>query len=291
MKIYILILSICLISLYSNTQVLSSSKDSLCFYGDAMFSLKLSVNKSFAEKQFLDLAQRLIKTNEDSSLLMFHPSFVITESKDKLIKIVSWQIGLDSNNYHYCAYIFSKNSKPIFLKSNERNLERINYESFNQENWYGAMYYHFLPETINGYYTVFGYRFSSDGMKYRIIELINIENGMVSFGSPLFKTTSTNGDEDFQYRKMVGYSLSANLSLIYDEESKMIYYDHVEVITDPNSGELLKVPDGTFEAFELKNNFWNYIPYHQLKHIETPPREKPVLDNRKKDLFGKEKQH
>lgn len=290
MKIYFIIFCFCLIVTKSSTQEISSPSDSLRFYGDAMFSLKLSRHKDFAEKHFLDLAKRLIQKNEDSILLTFHPAFVTTESKDQMIKIVSWQIEIESNVYHYCSYIFVKNEKPVFLKSVTRNMEKINYESFNSENWYGALYYHFLPETINGYYTVFGYRFSNEGYKYRIIELVKIEKGSVQFGSPLFKATTGKDDEDLMYRKVIGYSASANLGLTYDEEVKMIYFDHIDIITDPKSGEILRVPDGTFEAFELKNNYWNYIPYHKLKLLDTPPMEKPILDKRKKDLFGKDKQ-
>ncbi len=291
MKISVLIFSFCFASLNSGTQTISSAEDSLRFFGDAMFSLKLPINKSYAESRFLELANRLVQNNKDSNLLKFHPSFIITGSNDQSVKIISWQIESDFTDYHYCAYFFIKDLKPVFLKSINRNLDRINYETFNQENWYGAMYYHFLPETINGYYTILGYRFSKEGYKYRIIDLLKIHNGMVEFGSPLFKSVSEDGNEDFLYRKIISYSPSANIIVKYDEESKMIMYDHVERFIDPKSGEVLRVPDGTFEAFELKNNYWNYIPYHKLQNLETPPREKPVLDNRKKDLFGREKRN
>jgi hypothetical protein len=259
------------------------------FYGDAMFSLKLPENKAFAEAHFQELASRLIQNNNDSNLLTFHPSFIITESDDHSIKIISWQIEIQNKDYHYCAYIFSKNNKPVFLKSINRNLDRINYESMDRDNWYGAMYYHFLPITLDGFYTVFGYRFSNTGFKYRIIELIKIEDGKVIFGAPRFKYKDAKGEEDFGYRKLIAYSPSANVALKYDEESKMIYYDHVEQFTDPKSAEIILAPDGTFESYELNDQYWNYNPYLKLKTLDTPPREKPVLDGNKKDLFGKEK--
>jgi hypothetical protein len=289
MKNYLLVFFICLGFLGAHSQSISTSVDSLRFYGDAMFSLRLKENKSFAENQFLNLADRLVQDNKDSSLLTFHPSFIITESKDKFLKIVSWQIENESKEYRYYAFIFSKDAKPILIRSQERNLDRINYETFNKENWYGAMYYHFLPEIIGGFYTVFGYRFSKEGYKYRIIEMIRVNEDTVEFGSPIFKVTDEKGGEDFLYRKLISYSASANVALRYDEEVKMIYFDHIDRFTDPKSGELLRAPDGTFEAFELKNNYWNYIPYHKLQILETAPREKPVLDNKSKDLFGRDK--
>jgi hypothetical protein len=289
MKILFTILGFYVFLLQSISQGIVSPLDSLQFYGDAMFSLKLPSNKIFAESRFLELAERLIITDEDSTLLKFHPSFVMTESNDQAIKIVSWQIQIDTNDYHYCAYLFTKGQKPVFLKSIHRNLDKINYESFNQENWYGAMYYHFLPVLINGYYTVLGYRFSNEGYKYRVIELLKCEDGKIEFGSPLFRVAGTDGTEDFLYRKMISYSPSANIVVKYDEESKLILFDHVERFIDPKSGEVLRVPDGTFEAFELKDQYWDYIPYHKLQIIDTPPREKPVLGTGKKDLFGKDK--
>ncbi len=289
MKILFTILYIGVSALQSFSQDIKTPEDSLQFFGDAMFSLKIYSNKIYAESRFLELANRLIESNKDSSLLKFHPSFVMTESNDHSLKFVSWQIQLDTNNYHYCAYLFTKDRKPLFLKSKNRNLDKINYETFNEETWYGAMYYHFLPVLINGYYTVLGYRFSNEGYKYRIIELLKIQDGKVEFGSPLFRISGDGGNEDFLYRKMISYSPSANVVVKYDEESKLILFDHVERFIDPKSGEVLRVPDGTFEAFELKDQYWDYIPYHKLQIIDTPPREKPVLGTGKKDLFGKDK--
>jgi hypothetical protein len=206
-----------------------------------------------------------------------------------LFIIISWQIEYDSKDYRYYAYIFQPGAKPLLLESTERNLDRINYESFNNDNWYGILYYQFLPVVVDGYYTLFGYRFAKNGLKYRIIELLKNDNGKLIFGAPLFKIIDKEGEEDYLYRKVIPYSLSANMQISYDNSLNLIYYDHIDNYTDPKSGEILLVPDGTFEAFELKDNTWVYIPYHQLQKLKQAPREKPILDSKNKDLFGRKK--
>ncbi|MBK8484172.1 MAG: hypothetical protein IPL31_07510 [Saprospiraceae bacterium] len=289
MKIYLLqIFVFCTIS-GTQAQVPITPIDSMRFYADAMFSMRLIEHKLFAEHQFLRLATTLIKSNEDSSKLSFHPSFVIAESADKKLKIVSWQIDENFQNYRYAAFVFADSCKPIFLKSEERNLNRINFESFTEHNWYGALYYHFVPEKINGYYTLFGYRFSKDGNKHRFIDVIKIDHGNIQIGSPIFKHYDTKEQEELYFRHVIHYSPSANVILRYEEDSKMIFFDHIDQITDSKSGEVLMVPDGTFEAFELKDGYWNYIPYQRGEILENAPRERPVLGKDSKDLFGKSK--
>lgn len=286
MKFRVGLLAIFLFTIRLHGQ-LHNAVDSLQFFGDAMFSLKVHSNRAFAESQFLELAKRLIVDVKDSSLLNFHPSFISTQSFDKNIKIVSWQVESDDYQYHYYAYFFTPASKPVLIKSVSRNLERMNYETLNSENWYGALYYRFIPGNIEGYYTILGYRFSTQGFKYRIIDFIRMKDKKPEFGAPLIRLDSTQNNEDRLYRKVIAYSPSANASINYDETDKIIYFDHIVLMTDPRTGEIMKVPDGTFESMEWKNDFWQYNSYHKLQQVDSPPREKPVLDKRKKDLFGR----
>jgi hypothetical protein len=288
MKFYSLILIFGLSYCTAKTQAINTPEDSLRFYGDAMFTLKISKHKAFAETKFTNLVQRLVHSNKDSIYFKFHPAFVVTESPDQEIKIISWQIELDSS-YHYYAYFFTKNSNPIFINSKPRNIDRINYETFDKDNWYGAMYYHFLPVKINGFYTVLGYRFSNEGNKYRIIEPIKLAQDNLEFGSPIFRIVNSKNEEDLLYRKIISYSPSANIIVKYDEESKLILFDHVEQFTDPKTGQIIRAADGTFESFEYKDQYWEYNSYHQLEKLKAAPREKPVLGGSKKDIFGKEK--
>jgi len=271
-------------------QVLNSKQDSFRFYADAMFYLNQSEFRMNAESVFNRLLRELVLSSEDSSKLNFLPSFVKCESTDKNICIISWQVERKPKEFHYAAVLFSPNAKPLFLNDVDRTLSRINFETFNSKNWYGALYYHVIPAKIKNTFTVLGYRFGKDGSKYRIIDMIELKNNDVLIGSPLFKHIDEKGGEEWYYRHVINYSPSANVAVKYDETSQIIYFDHVETFTDVKSGEVVRAPDGTFEALEFKNEYWNYVPYQKGEILQSAPREKPILNGENKDIFGKKKE-
>lgn len=272
------------------TQVLNTKQDSFRFYADAMFFLNQAEFRMHAESAFNRLLKELIVTTADSSKLNFLPSFVKCETPDKSISIISWQVERQPKDFHYAAVVFQANAKPLYLFDVNRTISKINFESFNSKNWYGALYYHVIPAKIKNTYTLLGYRFGKDGSKYRIIDAIEIKNNDIEIGAPIFKHTDEKGEEEWYYRHVINYSLSANVAIKYDEASQIIYFDHVETFTDIKSGEVVRAPDGTFESLEYKIDYWNYIPYQKGEILETAPREKPVLNGDKKDILGKKRE-
>lgn len=290
MKIWISCLALLFYTYHCDSQALRTKQDSFRFYADAMFFLNQAEFRIEAEHGFNRLLKELVVNNEDSAKLSFLPNFVKCESADKSLCIISWQVERKPKDFHYAAVLFRPESKPIFLKDVDRNISRINYEAFNSTNWYGALYYHVIPLKINNAYTILGYRFGKDGSKYRIIDMLEIKNDEVIIGAPKFKHLNEKGDEDWYYRHVINYSPSANVVVKYDEASQIIYFDHVETFTDVKSGDVVRAPDGTFEALEFKNDYWNYIPYQKGEILQTPPREKPVLNSDGKDIFGKKKE-
>lgn len=289
MKIWICCLFVFFFASQCAGQVLSSKQDSFRFYADAMFFLNQAEFRIEAEQAFNRLLKELVISNEDTIKFSFLPNFVKCESSDKQFCIISWQVERAPKDYHYGAVLFRPESKPIYLNDIDRNISRINYETFNSNNWYGALYYHVIPLKINNAYTILGYRFGKDGSKYRIIEILEIINDDLLIGAPKFKHLNEKGDEEWYYRHVINYSPSANVAIKYDETSQIIYFDHVETFTDVKSGDVVRAPDGTFEALEFKNEYWNYIPYQKGEILQTPPREKPVFNNEGKDIFGKKK--
>ncbi|HEX5625745.1 MAG TPA: hypothetical protein VFX48_07005 [Saprospiraceae bacterium] len=263
--------------------------DSMHFYADAMFSLKQASFRNLAEEQFLRLAKIHIRSIEDTSLLKSHPAFIHTESPDRSFYLVSWQTEPGEQQYQYSMFAFQPGSPPLLLRSVTRNIRRINYETCDEKNWYGALYYKVLPPVAEGRYTVLGFRLTADGKKHRIIDVIQFAEQSVRFGSPVFQVKNQDGTEDLLFRKVISYSPSANLVVTFDELNQTLFYDHVTTHTDPQTGELLLIPDGTFEAFEWKAGLWLFNDYLQLQKIDTPPSSKPAGEQKDKDLFGRPK--
>jgi hypothetical protein len=59
---------------------------------------------------------------------------------------------------------------------------------------------------------------------------------------------------------------------------------------DPNeANRTYFYPDGTYEGFEFRNGNWKYIEKLKVEIQKSAPREKPVLNDKSKDIFGREK--
>ncbi|MBK9108016.1 MAG: hypothetical protein IPM92_06430 [Saprospiraceae bacterium] len=277
-------------SLNCSSQILSST-DSLRFWGDAMISLKTPDFRQAASSEFQKIAEKLIRENSDSILLDFHPSIVKTSTHDGKLKFYSWASELSENRIQYFSYLFFDHQKPVFLKSQERNLRRINYEELNAKNWYGALYYHILKDSFSARYFLLGFATSPDGTKHRIIEPLYIDKDQILFGAPLFVKKDENQKDEVYHRILIHYSPSAQAVVNYNPELKQIMYDHISSYTDAKSGETLLVPDGTFEAFDWNGSHWIHNPYLKNEILESAPIDKPLFnaDTKSRDILGRKK--
>lgn len=290
MKSLACVVLIIVIQLQCFAQTFSAS-DSLRFWGDAMISLKTSNFRQKASTEFQRLAETLIRETSDSVLLDFHPSIVKTSTPDGRLKFFSWTSELSDNRVQYFSYLFYDNQKPVFLRSQARNLRRINYEEFNAQNWYGALYYHILKDSFAGHYFLLGFATSPDGTKHRIIEPLFLAKDKLLFGAPLFIKKDETQKDELYHRIVIHYSPSAQAVVNYDPEQKQIMYDHISSYTDSKSGETLYVPDGTFEAFDWNGKHWVHIPYLKNEVLETAPIDKPLFnsDSKSRDILGRKK--
>lgn len=265
--------------------------DSLLFWGDAMISLQSYEYKELALFNFNDHFKREVSDPADSIKLNFHPAIVKIESADKAVRIYSWRIEFKDKSAMYALCVFYKNLPPKLIYSKERNLFRINYEEMGIEGWYGALYYHILPQKFGDYYLLFGFALDKNGAKHKVIEPVRFNEDQIIFGKKTFLKLSENRSEDWYHRIVLHYSPSANLAINYDSEKNQIIYDHISQFTDPRTGESLSVPDGTLEAFNWTNDHWTHEPYLKNEVLESAPIEKPILgkDAPGLDLFGKPK--
>ncbi|MBK8955635.1 MAG: hypothetical protein IPM34_08770 [Saprospiraceae bacterium] len=283
-----------LLTLFQLAQVkaqLSAASDSLKFWGDAMISMRTAEFRESARNKFQELAPALIGHASDSNLLDFHPSIVKSSSGDGKLRIYSWASEVDQKQMKYFMFIFFDKQKPVLLTSHERNYKRINFESFDQQNWYGALYYHILEDTFANNYILLGFASSPDGTKHRIIEAFSIQGTSLKFGERFFVRKDEKEQDEFFHRIVLHYSPSAQIFIKYERDLKQLTFDHIASYTDPKSGETLLVPDGSFEAFHWQGNLWIHKPYLKTETMDSAPIEKPVFDKESKsrDILGRKK--
>ncbi|NNE28937.1 MAG: hypothetical protein HKN16_04850 [Saprospiraceae bacterium] len=265
-------------------------EDSLVVLGETLLGDKDPGQRLAAAEKILPVLQENFSSEEGYA----HPfdsirHLSIQESADQAFKIFTWQLYVNENCYDYFGALQLPNGSfvPFSEKKEVRDPE---FDLLNADQWMGAVYYHVQPfETKEGlYYLLFGYNGHSFFERQKIVEVLSIRDGKVQFGAPVF--FKPDGKRAEKRRIVLTYSAAANVRCNYDPGMEKIIYDHLIVGSGPNGGATL-VPDGSYEAYQLKRGRWIYEEkvFHQIS--EEPPMPKPILEGRKsKDLFGKEKQ-
>ncbi|MCC6817237.1 MAG: hypothetical protein IT267_12550 [Saprospiraceae bacterium] len=276
--------------LYVNAQKTElSSVDSLKIWSDILYSGKLEETRIIASLNVENLLTRHIQNNDIGDL---HPNIIVLKFPDQNQIICTWQVEMATGEFEYFGLLRNQKGEITKFKREIRDYTRIRREEFNEANWYGAVYYHILPQSFGkeNYYILFGFAQNNLGERFKIIETINFKDGKPLFGSPVFPYTDQDGEKSDINRVIIRYSQSGTCLLRYEEVEKQIVFDHMINFQDTNSPEGSNyLPDGSYEAYEFKNNHWKYISKLNVEVQKTAPREMPILNNNDKDLFGREK--
>ena len=157
----------------------------------------------------------------------------------------------------------------------------------NNERWYGALYYRLLQvkSGSKSYYMLFGWDGNTLRSNKKILEVLTFNKKKEPvFGASIFDFGKESDHNNIK-RFIIEYKEDAQVSMNYDEDLKMIMYDHL-VPQDSSSKDLLftYVPDGSYEAFQWKHGKWTYVNNVFTATQAEPPTPNPV-DFRKNKLF------
>jgi hypothetical protein len=192
------------------------------------------------------------------------------QSPDNLFRIITWNTILSDGSNHYNGIVQVKQPKTrairLFVLTDRAN------EITNRENsvlsagkWYGGIYYKILKNKVNQttYYTLISLRYNNLFTTSKIIEIMYFDEfGNPVFGAPLF----TDGKKT-KLRIVFEYSANVAMKLNYDENRKMIVFDHLS----PNDPRFVGQydnygPDFSYDGFEFKNNMWRLITDLDIKN-------------------------
>jgi hypothetical protein len=189
-------------------------------------SLKLILNQSFNEQLIKVLSSKNSLNYSFDSL----KSIAILTASDGSFRIYNWEISFANNSKSYFGIVQSLNKKKqqvqlTTLLDKSTQLKKPENSILDAENWYGAHYYK-LIETKHkkkSYYTLLGANWSNMLVRKKIIDVIRIgSDGKVKFGEALFQNNKIT-----QKRVLFNYSSEISMSLRYDENKKMILFDHL----------------------------------------------------------------
>ncbi len=209
-------------------------------------------------------------------------SVSVLPSEDDKFRIFTWQLRVSKERYIYGGVIQTANKKPkVFaLTDGSDALPRPHSEVLSADKWYGALYYNIKPMSKKNskYYTLFGFDAHSLYTRRKVMDVLYFEKGEPKFGAPVFNIQEEGKLPRTDHRFILEYSVAARATLNYNEELKMIVYDHLIPFPSPYDEEgAAMMPDGSYHGFKLKRGKWNSVEKVFTHVQQNAPIVKPKL--------------
>lgn len=258
------------------------------------------VNDSLADTRFMacqGLITKLVRAlkTENSFRYPFDrlKTLSILAPPDSSFRIFTWQLFVDDSTHRYYGAIQMNQSDlklyPLIDRSFEMPAPPLR-DTMSAERWYGALYYNLRPfDTKEGRkYLLFGFDGFTFFDKRKILDVLSFDDsGKPVFGAPVFYYEK---EKRADYRLLLEYSSEAKVRLNWDEQYKMILFDHLIPFPSPYTGSVTYVPDGSYDGLKFEKGKWIFVDKVFNDVMEEAPRPNPVLDAGKgKDILGKEK--
>ena len=215
-------------------------------------------------------------------------SVSIQYPQDSSFRIFSWQLYVDKDDYRYYGAIqMNTPGLQLFpLIDRSFKIEDEEHQVLSPEEWYGSVYYNLLE--TNGpqgkYYLLFSFDGYSFFRKRKVIDVLTFQDGKPVFGAPVF----VHEGNQRKYRIIREYSAEVSTRCNYDELLELIIFDHLIERDGPYGEGPVNYPDGSYEAYKLDQGLWWHIDKVFDQVSDEAPRPAPILDNRTKDIFGKQ---
>lgn len=215
--------------------------------------------KQEANERFLTLLKEAL--NLDPSLNFQFDSLITIAritSLDNKFRIFNWHLPLEDGTYKYFGYIqtnIKKNQNIYTLKDKSNETPSPETKILNHSNWFGSHYYKMVPLKKKKY-VLLGWDGNDALTNRKIIEPFSFDNK----GFPRFGDRLPDEKNKQQKRVIFTYAQDATMSLKYDENKKIILFDHLSPKEPQLKGQYqFYGPDFSFDAYEYVKGKWMYI--------------------------------
>ncbi len=277
-------------------KMLNGAEDTLAILAYAVVNDSIEQERFAACKVLITSLVKALKT-ENSFKYPFSrlKSLSIMAPPDSSFRIFTWQLFVNDSTYRYYGAIQMNKRElkmfPLIDRSFEMDVPPT-YEQLANDNWYGALYYNIRQfDTKEGRkYLLMGYDAFEFFDKRKVIDVLSFdEKGIPLFGAPIFARDKAKPGLKEQ-RLIFEYSAAASIRVNWDEQYKMILFDHLITFPSPYGRGMTQVPDGSYDGLRFEKGQWKFIDKVFNDTQDEPPFPEPVLDARKgKDISGKTK--
>lgn len=190
------------------------------------------------------------------------------KSDDGKFRIITWNNFFSDGTFEYYGYCQFYNDKDefIFVKLNDKSEEIRNPETENlsEKDWFGCLYYEIITtkHKKDYYYTLLGWDGNNSTSNKKIIEVVTIKNNNLKFGFPFEMYDKKSKRLIFEYNKQ------ASMTLRWDENQKMIIFDHLAP-EEPKYNGIYEFygPDLTHDGLKFKKGKWLF---KEEIYVENP---------------------
>jgi hypothetical protein len=180
-------------------------------------------------------------------------------SPDSLIKIVTWNLILENEPARYYCYFIRKQEQvgenKIYALSANYNEKPVNTDTtYNQSDWYGALYYDLKPCTIDNIrcWVILGIDYGNPDISRKLIDVLNFKpDGSIVFGRKWFES-----GEEKRYRVVFEYASNAMVSLRFKSENSIIFDHLVPFKPSLTDDRQFFGPDYSFDAYDFDKGIW-----------------------------------
>jgi hypothetical protein len=182
-------------------------------------------------------------------------------SPDNSIKMLTWNLVLDSGTNRYFCYFIRKTGRAtknkIYRLSAAYSEKAIRTDTiYSQRNWYGALYYDIRPFQTGGKksWILLGIDYGNPAVSRKVIDVLNFtEQDSIIFGSKCFIK-----GEDVRYRDVLQYSSKGTMTLRFGSVRSIIFDHLVPFPGSPKNDPQYYGSDYSFDAYNFKNGLWKF---------------------------------
>lgn len=270
-----------------------SLTDALAQVDSAAFQLAWGTDFGEKERIFssiLAFFEENVKTDAGFKKVFDFENISFAISPDSTLRIYSgvWQKRLNEFDYYsFVQYNGEEKGWLVLRNSVGKDFDDPDRIDLNHGEWFGGLCYQIHPYTIGRtrQYLIFSFNMYTGKERRKIVEFVRWENNQLIPQEILFRDTNQRRGESLF---VLQYSWENTPVLRYDEKEKFIIFDHL--IPAPSvydRDNISLVSDGTYEAFILKKDRWEWEEIIEINKQKTPPNFPTSKRDQGTDILGR----
>lgn len=184
-------------------------------------------------------------------------------SPDSLVKIITWNLLLESGRNRYFSYIIhrdendNKNKNKVYELTAEYTGKTIFSDTtYHTSDWYGALYYSIRPfpdDTVKSW-VILGLDFGNSDVSRKVIDVLSFPDDK----SPLFGRKWFETQSGPKFRQVFEYSSMGTMTLRFMSDTSIVFDHLVPVSASSETGRLYYGPDYSYDSFVFSNDRWKF---------------------------------